>query len=257
MNWFYAQDGKQIGPVDEGELDGLVRRGQILAATLVWRSGLEDWRPYAEVRPPSGPLPLAQAPQPPPLAGEGEQRRCAECGGSFPADEVVRLAGLDICAGCKSIFLQKLREGEPREDRLPFAGFWIRAAAFVFDGLILLPPTFLIWELVFFYDPLIFIENGGLNFRRFVLQLGLLLISVAYETVFVGRFGATPGKMICDLQVVQPDGSRLTYVRAFGRFFAKWLSGIIFGIGYLMAAFDGEKRALHDQICDSRVIQKR
>lgn len=253
MNWFYAQNGRQMGPVDEGELDGLVRRGEILASTLVWRSGLETWRPYAEVRPPHGPAPLTQAPPAPPPEGE---TLCAECGKRFPAGETVRLAGADVCAGCKSTYLQKLREGDARQGRLPYAGFWIRAAAIFFDGLILLPPYLLVWGLVFFYDPLILTENGGLNPRRFLLQFVLMLISVAYDALFVGRFGATPGKMICDLQVVHPDGSRLGYARAFGRCFGKWLSGIIFCIGYLMAAFDDEKRALHDQICETRVIHK-
>jgi uncharacterized RDD family membrane protein YckC len=34
------------------------------------------------------------------------------------------------------------------------------------------------------------------------------------------------------------------------------LSAILLGIGYLMIAFDDEKRALHDRICDTRVIKK-
>jgi uncharacterized RDD family membrane protein YckC len=44
--------------------------------------------------------------------------------------------------------------------------------------------------------------------------------------------------------------------RAFGRYFGKLLSAIILGIGYIMAAFDSEKRALHDMICDTRVIKQ-
>ena len=39
-------------------------------------------------------------------------------------------------------------------------------------------------------------------------------------------------------------------------FFAEMLSGMILGIGYLMAAFDDEKRALHDRICDTRVVRR-
>jgi uncharacterized RDD family membrane protein YckC len=39
-----------------------------------------------------------------------------------------------------------------------------------------------------------------------------------------------------------------------GRHFAKILSGIILYIGYLMAFWDDEKRALHDRICSTRVI---
>jgi len=49
---------------------------------------------------------------------------------------------------------------------------------------------------------------------------------------------------------------KVTYLRAFARHFAEFLSGIILGIGYLMVAFDREKRALHDHICNTRVIKK-
>ena len=42
--------------------------------------------------------------------------------------------------------------------------------------------------------------------------------------------------------------------RAFGRYFGKWLSSFILGIGYIMAGFDSQKRALHDMICDTRIV---
>jgi uncharacterized RDD family membrane protein YckC len=35
------------------------------------------------------------------------------------------------------------------------------------------------------------------------------------------------------------------------------LSAMILYIGYIMAGFDSQKRALHDMICDTRVIQTR
>jgi len=35
------------------------------------------------------------------------------------------------------------------------------------------------------------------------------------------------------------------------------LSGMTLGIGYILAAFDAEKRGLHDMICDTRVIRAR
>ena len=34
------------------------------------------------------------------------------------------------------------------------------------------------------------------------------------------------------------------------------VSGIILLIGYIIAGFDDEKRALHDRVCDTRVIYK-
>ena len=72
----------------------------------------------------------------------------------------------------------------------------------------------------------------------------------------VGKHGATPGKMACGLKVVSPDGGPVSYGKACGRFFAEMLSGLTLGIGYIMVAFDDEKRALHDRICNTRVIRK-
>ena len=52
------------------------------------------------------------------------------------------------------------------------------------------------------------------------------------------------------------DGSKISYQRAFGRAWADILSGMICYIGYIIAGFDKEKRALHDHICQTRVIYK-
>jgi uncharacterized RDD family membrane protein YckC len=83
-----------------------------------------------------------------------------------------------------------------------------------------------------------------------------LVIPIAYTTFFVGRFAATPGKMACGLRIITPDGGRVSYGRALGRCFAEWLSGLTLTIGYIIAAFDPEKRALHDRICETRVVYK-
>ena len=56
--------------------------------------------------------------------------------------------------------------------------------------------------------------------------------------------------------MIKSDGSKISYARSLGRHFAKHLSSFAFGIGYLLAAFDDEKRSLHDRICDTRVIKK-
>ena len=82
-------------------------------------------------------------------------------------------------------------------------------------------------------------------------------IQILYSVLFLGKFGATPGKMAVGIKVVRSDGERVSYLRAFGRYFAEILSGLIFLIGYIMAAFDDEKRALHDRICDTRVVRVR
>ena len=63
--------------------------------------------------------------------------------------------------------------------------------------------------------------------------------------------------MALGLKLVRADGASLTVGRIIGRFFAEMLSWIILFIGYIMAGFDEQKRALHDRICDTRVIKTR
>jgi uncharacterized RDD family membrane protein YckC len=63
--------------------------------------------------------------------------------------------------------------------------------------------------------------------------------------------------MACRLKIVESEGGKVTYARAVGRHFAKYISMITLYIGFLMAAFDEQKRSLHDRICDTRVIRRK
>ena len=100
--------------------------------------------------------------------------------------------------------------------------------------------------------------------RKAMMAIGLMgfiwifsvALGLAYESWFLVNKGATPGKMVLSLQVARADGGQITWSLAIGRHFAKMLSGIILGIGYILVAFDGEKRALHDMICNTRVTKK-
>ena len=67
-----------------------------------------------------------------------------------------------------------------------------------------------------------------------------------YMTWFVGRFGATPGKMLLGIKIVRSDGSPVSYLRAFARFWAHQLSANIMYIGFIIALFDEQRRGLHD-----------
>jgi uncharacterized RDD family membrane protein YckC len=60
--------------------------------------------------------------------------------------------------------------------------------------------------------------------------------------------------MALGLKVIRADGGPISAGLALGRYLAQILSALIFGIGYIIAGFDSEKRSLHDRICDTRVI---
>jgi len=248
MDWYYAAGGKQAGPVSDEALADLVRTGVIRAETLVWNSGLPGWVPYLQV---AAPAPSAASAAGPPAVGGSTF--CSECGRPFSANDLVRFGDRWVCGNCKEIFAQKLREGVAPQGTMQYGGFWIRFLALMIDGIILYVVSLVVRKVLGLgitpADLGAAMAFGGL---LFLLQI---VLAATYEGVFVGHFGATPGKMVLRLKVVMPDGSPVSMPRAFGRYFAKMLSWFTLMIGFIIAGFDPEKRALHDYICSTRVIR--
>ena len=182
---------------------------------------------------------------------------CVHCGKFAFTDEMIRYGASWVCADCKPAFFQKLKEGAIMPDELRVAGFWLRFCALFIDNILLqvvsgsinISLGVPIWGM----DP-----DNPPNFA--LMAVGMILgfaITITYETWMVGKFGATLGKMALGLRVVQPDGTPITYLRSFARYWAKILSQIACYIGFIMVAFDDEKRGLHDRICETRVIRTR
>ena len=182
---------------------------------------------------------------------------CAECHRSFASDEVIRYGDSWVCASCKPIFIQKLKEGAKLPGTVMYGGFWIRVVAKIIDGLI--QGVFAVILFLAFLPFLNFAStesNPGEVIAVVALQGGSILFALAYSTFFLGKYGATPGKMAVGLKVVTSQDEPIDYKRAVARYFAEILSGLICYIGYIMVAFDEERRALHDRLCDTRVIYK-
>lgn len=242
--WYYAEGQNQVGPFSDAEFGALAAEGKILSSTLVWNESMVDWRPYGEVATPqSGGL-------------VGAQVACTMCNRIVAPDDAIEYQGTYVCAECKPEFVQRLKEGLPLPGMV-YAGFWIRFVAILVDGLI---QGVVGCGLAAGSAVLIFpfadggFEGGAQVLWQIIYTLGSYVIQCAYQTFFLGRYGATPGKMLLRLKVVRPDGSPLTYWRSFGRFWASMVSYLTCYIGYIIAAFDDEKRALHDHICSTRVI---
>jgi hypothetical protein len=120
VDWFYVQNGSQIGPVPVEQIDDLVRSGRITAQTLVWREGLANWQPFGLISATPSSLPLPPAPPPPPAPPGGVPpviagglTPCIECGNSFAQSEMICYGDAWICARCKPVFFQRIREGAP------------------------------------------------------------------------------------------------------------------------------------------------
>ena len=289
MNWFYAKDGQQAGPVDDAELDRLVSTGDIANSTLVWHSGLPNWQPYASVQAGAGVGGVAVQP----VVGTGTvrlepgQAQCSQCGRVLPADEVVRIDNLDVCAECKPGFLQRLREGAPLQNVVlgapVYAGFWIRLGAAVLDGIILIPLYIVIGLGFFFFTELRNVDFTHIDpqqiariTRSFLpYNFAIQFLLACYSAFCTNRFGGTPGKRICSLRVIHGDTrERVTFLRGLGRYAAKMVPRAVPGLfasflprqlltllvwiypltDSLFIVFDDRKRSLHDMICDTRVV---
>ena len=108
MNWFYALHNERRGPVADTEIASLLRNGTLTSATLVWRDGMENWLPLSAVGQQFNLGVRVAAASP-----AGTLERCAECGLGFPRGDMIEFEKSWVCASCKPVFFQKLREGVP------------------------------------------------------------------------------------------------------------------------------------------------
>jgi uncharacterized RDD family membrane protein YckC len=92
------------------------------------------------------------------------------------------------------------------------------------------------------------ILGGGVTF------VALIFASWLYEAFMESSsYQATLGKMIFGMKVTDLQGGRISFERATGRYFAKWLSKITFGVGYIMVGFTERKQGLHDLLAGTLV----
>ena len=149
-----------------------------------------------------------------------------------------------------------------------FGGFWVRFVAYFLDSLIIAIPMWIIIGV--FAGGMVagfsgtsteeeqIVAAAAAGFTIFMIVIVAFVGVWLYEALMTSsERGATLGKRALGLRVVKSDGTRLSFGRATGRFFAKaFITGIIpFGIGYIMAGFTDRKRALHDMIADSVVVK--
>lgn len=147
------------------------------------------------------------------------------------------------------------------------AGFWIRVLAVIVDGILSSVLTWIIAIIMnddstaklnqsFSQTP----ESLELSFEQ-IISPSDTIAGLLYVIIFIIIFTATslkgsPGKLICRIQVVNPDMSQISIGKSIGRYFAYLLSAVILFIGLMMAGWTREKRALHDMICNTRVVYR-
>ena len=129
-----------------------------------------------------------------------------------------------------------------------FAGFWRRLAAFMVDCVILYFATMAL---------IIVLVGVAPHAPGWTYTLAIILMMALYHAGFhSSRRQATPGKKALKIKVTDGSGQRIDFTRAALRYLAVWLSAIPLLLGFAMSAFTARKRALHDIVTDTLVVNE-
>jgi len=139
-----------------------------------------------------------------------------------------------------------------------YGGFWIRVVAAIVDAVILrvvVAPVGMIFGGLGLAGMMGGFPHRGLHFLGGgVIFILLVFGSWLYEAFMESSsYQATLGKMIFGMKVTDLNGNRISFERATGRHFAKWISTLILCIGYIMVGFTERKQGLHDLLAGTLV----
>jgi len=221
MDWYYIDSSKpegkrRNGPWSLRQMLGFAEQGAFAAETLVWRDGFEGWKPWSNVEP--------------------------ELKGEFQVETIKQVIEDKILP---NITLSKAS----------YAGFWIRLCAFAIDSVVLQLIFTLLSPIHSYLGVLSAITPQTTLTELMPTLLFTFSLIFLYSSLFVKNFSGTPGKIALGLAVVRQDGKPMTWSCAFLRSFMSFFSSSFFGAGCLLAAFDVEKRALHDFMANTRVLK--
>jgi uncharacterized RDD family membrane protein YckC len=212
-------DGAEYGPASLDELKSWIGDGRVAGFTQVWRSDQALWTPAARY------AELQQA-------------------------------------------LARLQASAPgaAASRMRAAGFWLRLGAYVLDWVLRGMLFAIICQWKHWALPVLPETLNEETYRQFLEQMRpiadqalpwILGLWVLYDVLFVGTFGATPGKMALGARIVATDGSPAGYGRALLRSLAARLTEFLFCVGYLGIVARPDKRGPHDLLAGTRVIMQR
>ena len=243
MKWFYIDtsitDGdRRQGPYSLEEIKSFVSEGKITDDTLVWHTGEPDWKPWKDL---------------------AESKEVTE---ELSEEEVLKQT------------IETILQNRIQQKR--FAGFFVRANAFIIDNLIL--SIFgVICLYLFSFAGVIDISAVSEVAKQYIedptssdivskaLELPGMstfftvwsIVQAIYFIVFHAISGATPGKKLLHIHVEMANGEKLSWAFSIFRFIASIVTQatlIFYGLGYLIVLVDPQKRALHDFLARTRVV---
>ncbi len=169
---------------------------------------------------------------------------------------------VDVCPNA----LNATQHFEENQDTAHYAGFRRRFVAFLIDSIIVI----IIGCVGGIFIGLMYVllaeatTDGDISPDAIGTGAGILgfIWGIAADCIYFtvlesSSMQATPGKMVLNMIVTNYEFRRIGFWQANARYWGKFVSSLIFGIGFLMIAFTERKQALHDQFAGALVIIKR
>lgn len=228
--WYYIDStGQQVGPISADAIREALRLHGASPSSSCWREGMVNWQPISVMAAELGLPPAPDAPAPP--------------------------------TGPQDPYRPPLHPGTPEHytgsGDIVYAGFLRRWAALFLDQLILMLP---IWVVAVGLAVMLGVgmnsQGAAVAAQVLIYVVYFLAAPLYYALQESSAAQATLGKRALGIKVTDENGRRLSFGHALGRWFAAALSYLTIYIGFLMAAFTDRKRALHDMVASTLVVDK-
>jgi len=145
-----------------------------------------------------------------------------------------------------------MEENKIDTENLQLASMGARTKAFVIDDLsITLLVLLLLWDSVK-------ATNGDFIAIMTIMNAAffqIIIIKFIYQTFFIWYYGATIGKLIAKIKVIDFDNfGKVSLVNSAFRSGGRIISEMIFYIGFLMAYYTDSRQTLHDKLGKTLVV---
>jgi|GEM_PF-680619 len=184
--------------------------------------------------PRSGPATAAERP----AAAERLEKTVPEGGDLCPMCKRQVMPGQRYCQWCNQFLL----EGE-RPLKAASAGR--RLGGYLIEGVLLL---------------IIIFVSVGVDAAAGTQGIFTLLVFIGWFIFYLVLWaqGLTPGKLILGMRVIRTTGEQAGFWRmALREIIGKWVSGLVFYLGYLWMLWDKDRQGWHDKIADTLVVAER
>lgn len=142
---------------------------------------------------------------------------------------------------------------QDNDNNLQLASMRSRVFAYVIDDLLVTVIVMIIfWKnIVVLSDDM----EAMMFFIKTDLVMPLIILKVVYHTFFVWYYGATIGKIIAKIRIIDSTSwGRVSFFSAFLRSFGRIFSEMFFYAGFLIGFFNEGRKTFHDIIGKTLVV---